>query len=50
MFEKGNGTKLSTEYVEKIAKRLGLDLAALLNAVVKKPGAPRERDDYHDYQ
>ena len=33
MFEKGNGTKLSTEYVEKIAKRLGLDLAALLKQV-----------------
>ena len=29
MFEKGNGTKLSAEYVEKIAKRLGIDLEAL---------------------
>ena len=33
MFEKGNGTKLSVEYVEKIAKRLGLDLAALQKQV-----------------
>ena len=33
MFEKGNGTKLSAEYVGKIAKRLGLDLAALQKQV-----------------
>jgi len=33
MFEKGNGTKLSAEYVEKIAKRLGIDLVALQKKV-----------------
>ena len=33
MFEKGNGTKLSAEYVGKIAKRLGLDLAVLQKQV-----------------
>ena len=36
MFEKGNGTKLSAEYVEKIAKRLGLDLAALQKQVANE--------------
>ena len=36
MFEKGNGTKLSSEYVGKIAKRLGLDLAALQKQVVNE--------------
>jgi len=29
MFEKGNCTKLSEEYVEKIAKRLGIDITSL---------------------
>ena len=36
MFEKGNGTKLSVEYVEKIAKRLGLDLVALQKQVANE--------------
>jgi len=36
MFEKGNGTKLSAEYVEKIAKRMGIDLAALQEQVAQE--------------
>ena len=32
MFEKGNPTKLSSEYVAKLAKRLGLDLKEVMDA------------------
>ena len=42
MFEKGNPTKLSNEYVTKIAERLGLDLASLL---AKKPEPPPRQPD-----
>lgn len=35
MFEKGNCTKLSEEYVEKIAKRLGIDIASLQKQVAQ---------------
>ena len=36
MFEKGNGTKLSAEYVEKIAKRLGIDLESLQKQIANE--------------
>lgn len=36
MFEKGNVTKLSTEYVDKIAKRLGIDIASLQDQAAKE--------------
>ena len=38
MFEKGNVTKLSTEYVEKIATRLGIDLEAIKEQAVLEEG------------
>ena len=41
MFERGNTTKLSEEYVSKIATRLGLDLKKLQNEEVNA-GKPAE--------
>ena len=39
MFEKGNPTKLSAEYVEKLAKRLGIDIKD-----IKERAESEERD------
>lgn len=36
MFEKGNVTKLSAEYVDKLAKRLGIDIASLQKQAAKE--------------
>jgi len=43
MFEKGNPTKLSAEYVEKLAKRLGVDLKD-----IKESAAAEERESGGD--
>jgi transcriptional regulator with XRE-family HTH domain len=44
MFEKGNSTKLSEEYVNKLASRLNLDLAELREA--ESTNAQREAEPF----